>query len=76
MRQGHDMTPRDLIGMIVTGLLLGLVVIAVMRQPVLDDAANEKAQRLAEAKMKARLFTKFPDPAIAQMSVPLRSDAK
>ncbi|WP_079218902.1 hypothetical protein [Herbaspirillum robiniae] len=31
---------------------------------------NQNAQRKAEAQMKARLFTKFPDPALAQMEVP------
>lgn len=70
------MTGRNLMGMIVSGIALGLCFLAVMAQPPADDAANEKAQRLAEAKMKARLFTKYPDPAIAQLSVPLRIDAK
>jgi len=65
------MTWRNLIGIIVSGVALGFVVIAVIRAPVLDAAADEKAQRMAEAKMKARLFTKFPDPAIAQMSAPV-----
>lgn len=31
---------------------------------------NRQAQRKAEALMKARLFTKYPDPALAQMEMP------
>lgn len=65
------MTWRNLFGIIVVGVALGFVVIAVIRVPVLDTAADEKQQRYQEAKMKARLFTKFPDPAIAQMSEPV-----
>lgn len=70
------MTARDLVGVAVSGAAICLCFLAVMMQPPADDAANEKAQRLAEAKMKARLFTKYPDPAIARMSAPLRLDAK
>jgi len=33
-------------------------------------AADDTAQRTAEAHMKARIFTKFPDPDIATMLVP------
>ncbi|WP_050466339.1 hypothetical protein [Herbaspirillum chlorophenolicum] len=34
-------------------------------------AADDAAQRKAEAQMKARIFTKFPDPALAELAVPL-----
>jgi RsiW-degrading membrane proteinase PrsW (M82 family) len=70
-RLGDGMTWRNLIGIFVSGIVLGLVVIAVIRVPVLDAAADEKQQRYQEAKMKARLFTKFSDSAIAQMSEPV-----
>jgi hypothetical protein len=65
------MTARDLLGMIISGVAIGLCFLAMMMQPPADDAANDKVQRLAEAKMKARLFAKYPDPAIARMSAPV-----
>jgi len=34
---------------------------------------EERNQRAAEAHMKARLFTKFPDPAIAAMLPPAQN---
>lgn len=70
------MTRRDFWGAVVSGVALAGLISAVISMPPIDDAANEKAQRLAEAKMKVRILTKFPDPAIAQMSVPIRPDAK
>lgn len=36
-------------------------------------AADDTAQRNAEAHMKARLFTKYPDPAIAAMLTPAQN---
>lgn len=36
-------------------------------------AADDSAQQKAEAQMKARLFTKFPDPAIAAMLPPAQN---
>ena len=36
-------------------------------------AADDSAQRAAEAQMKARLFTKYPDPAIAAMLPPAQN---
>lgn len=40
---------------------------------VLMTAADDSAQQKAEAQMKARLFTKFPDPAIAAMLPPAQN---
>ncbi|WP_343724890.1 hypothetical protein [Herbaspirillum huttiense] len=36
--------------------------------------SDRSAEAKAEAQMKARLFTKFSDPAIAQMAAPLAGD--
>ena len=64
------MTGRDLMGMISSGVFLGGVFlggvfIAVIAMPPLDDAADQLMQAKAEAKMKARLFTKYPDKILA-----------
>ncbi|WP_284076345.1 hypothetical protein [Herbaspirillum aquaticum] len=39
----------------------------------IEQEKNEQAQAKAEAKLKARLFTKFPDPAIAAMLPPAQN---
>lgn len=52
-------------GAIVSGLAVSFVVVAVIVMPPLDDAANKAAQAKAEAHMKARLFTKYPDSLLA-----------
>lgn len=38
---------------------------------LLMTAADDHAQRKAEAQLKARIFTKFPDPALAELATPL-----
>ncbi|MFJ3048562.1 hypothetical protein ACIPEN_22235 [Herbaspirillum chlorophenolicum] len=36
----------------------------------IEQEQNQRVQAKAEARMKARLFTKYPDPELAQMAVP------
>lgn len=67
-KSANAMTGRDLMGMISSGIFLGGVFIAVIAMPPVDDAADKLAQAKAEAeaKMKARLFTKYPDRLLAE----------
>lgn len=37
-------------------------------------AADDTDQRRAEAQMAARIFTKYPDPSIAQMAPPIKQN--
>lgn len=46
--------------------LLACFFVSAFMAPI-EQAENERAQAKAEAMMKARLFTKYPDPAIAAM---------
>lgn len=69
------MTGRDFWGAVISGVLVVGVFSAVITTPPIDDAANEKAV-LAEAKMKVRILTKWPDPQLASMSMPLAPAAK
>ena len=55
-------------------LFIGIVAISVffvsaVMAPI-EQEQNEQTQAKAEAKMKARLFTKYPDPTLAKMEMP------
>lgn len=72
IRGSNSRAIANLLGAAISGFFLGLVVVAVIAMPPFTDSENDRyAQAKAEAKMKARLFSKYPDPAIAQMSAPV-----